>query len=185
MLVANDPALIARARHLSTQAREPVPHYEHTEVGYNYRMSNVLAGIGRGQLKVLDQRVQSRRAVFATYRQLLSDRPEVEWMPEAPYGRSNRWLTACTLGGGLRPLDMIRALADERIETRRVWKPMHLQPLFAGRDFYPHAPGQDVAADLFHRGICLPSGSNMEAGQVERVASALRRVVEAQLNPVA
>ena len=185
MLVSDDAKLIARARHLATQAREAAPYYEHTEVGYNYRMSNVLAGIGRGQLKVLDERVQSRREVFATYRQLLADLPAIEWMPEAPYGRSTRWLTACTLGGGLAPADMILALAAEKIEARRVWKPMHLQPLFAGSDFFAHAAGQDVAGDLFHRGICLPSGSNMEAGQVERVASAIRRVVEAQLNPVA
>jgi dTDP-4-amino-4,6-dideoxygalactose transaminase len=184
MLVADDVKLIARARHLATQAREAAPYYEHTEVGYNYRMSNVLAGIGRGQLKVLDQRVQSRREVFDTYSQLLADLPQIEWMPEAPYGRSTRWLTACTLGGGLHPEDMIRALADEKIEARRVWKPMHLQPLFAGRDFFMHTPEKDVAADLFHRGICLPSGSNMIDNQVERVVYAIRHAVKRQLTVV-
>ncbi len=175
MLVADDPQLIARARHLSTQAREPAPYYEHTEVGYNYRMSNVLAGIGRGQLKVLQQRIVARRDVFARYAESLSDTPEIEWMPEADYGQSTRWLTACTLGGALDPSALIATLAKERIEARRVWKPMHLQPLFAGRDFFPHRPGLDVAADLFRRGVCLPSGSNMNDGQVERIADVIRR----------
>ena len=181
MLVSDNETLIRRARHLSTQAREPAPHYEHTEVGYNYRMSNVLAGIGRGQMKVLDQRVQARRYVFEVYRQLLAAVPEIEWMPEAPYGTSTRWLTACTLGGSIDPLTLIGALAAEKIEARRVWKPMHLQPLFAGREYFTHTPGLDVSADLFHRGVCLPSGSNMEPGQVERVAAAIRRAITAQI----
>jgi dTDP-4-amino-4,6-dideoxygalactose transaminase len=181
MLVSDDHELIARARYLSTQAREPAPHYEHTEVGYNYRMSNVLAGIGRGQMKVLDQRVQARRQVFEVYRQLLAAVPEIEWMPEATYGTSTRWLTACTLGGGIDPLTLIGALATEKIEARRVWKPMHLQPLFSGYEYFSHAPGLDVSADLFHRGVCLPSGSNMESEQVERVAAAIRRAVAAQI----
>lgn len=180
MLVSDDGDLIARARYLSTQAREPVSHYEHTEIGYNYRMSNVLAGIGRGQLKVLDQRVQARREVFDFYRQKLADVPEIEWMPEAPYGTSTRWLTACTLGGGFEPLALITALAAEKIEARRVWKPMHLQPLFAGCDYFPHEPGLDVSADLFDRGVCLPSGSNMEVAQVERVATSIQHVLAMQ-----
>lgn len=174
MLVADDAQLIARARHLSTQAREAAPYYEHTEVGYNYRMSNVLAGIGRGQMKVLDQRVQARRQVFDAYSAQLADMPEIEWMPEASFGRSTRWLSACTLGGGLDPAELINALAAEKIEARRVWKPMHLQPLFAGRDFFTHAPGIDVAGDLFARGVCLPSGSNMTDSQVERICAAVR-----------
>jgi dTDP-4-amino-4,6-dideoxygalactose transaminase len=180
MLVSDDEGLIARARYLSTQAREPAPHYEHTEVGYNYRMSNVLAGIGRGQMKVLDQRVQARRQVFEVYRQQLASVPEVEWMPEAPYGISTRWLTVCTLAPSIDPLVLIRDLATEKIEARRVWKPMHLQPLFGRCDYFMHAPGLDISADLFRRGVCLPSGSNMEPAQVERVAAALRRAVAAQ-----
>lgn len=174
MLVSDDARLIARARHLSTQSREAAAHYEHTEVGYNYRMSNVLAGIGRGQLQVLNDRVLSRRHVFATYQRLLADVPEIEWMPEASFGMANRWLTACTLSGPLRPADLIRALAKEKIEARPVWKPMHLQPLFAGRTFIPHRPGVDVAADLFQRGVCIPSGSNMTEEQVARIASVIR-----------
>lgn len=174
MLVSNDADLIARARHLSTQSREAALHYEHTEIGYNYRMSNVLAGIGRGQLQVLKDRVLSRRQVFATYQRLLADVPEIEWMPEAGFGMANRWLTACTLSRSLRPADLIKALAKEKIEARPVWKPMHLQPLFAGRTFVPHQADMDVAADLFHRGICLPSGSNMTEAQVARIAEVIR-----------
>ena len=175
MLVSDDFRLIARARHLSTQSREAAAHYEHTEVGYNYRMSNVLAGIGRGQLQVLNDRVLSRRHVFATYQRLLADVLEIEWMPEADFGKANRWLTACTLSGPLRPADLIRALAKEKIEARPVWKPMHLQPLFAGRTFIPHLPGVDVAADLFQRGVCLPSGSNMTEEQVAKIANVIRK----------
>ena len=174
MLVSDDAAMIARARHLSTQSREAAAHYEHTEIGYNYRMSNVLAGIGRGQLQVLNQRVTSRRHVFATYERLLTDVPEIEWMPEASYGMANRWLTACTLSGPRRPADLIKALAKEKIEARPVWKPMHIQPLFAGRAFFPHGPGLDVAADLFHRGVCIPSGSNMTEEQVGRISDVIR-----------
>jgi dTDP-4-amino-4,6-dideoxygalactose transaminase len=177
MLVSNDEQLIARARHLSTQAREPAAHYEHTEIGYNYRMSNVLAGIGRGQMKVLDQRVHARRQVFDAYREQLADLPEIEWMPEAPYGSSTRWLTACALDGGLDPMALIAALGADKIEARRVWKPMHLQPLYKDCAYYTHTPDVDVSADLFDRGVCLPSGSNMTAAQIERVAEVIRRAV--------
>ncbi len=181
MLVSDDKALIARARYLSTQARENAPYYEHTEVGYNYRMSNVLAGIGRGQLKVLDERVTARRQVFETYERLLKGVTAIEWMPEAPYGRSTRWLSACALRENHHPEDLIRALAAEKIEARRVWKPMHLQPLFAGCDFFPHAPSHDIAANLFERGVCLPSGSNMAEAQVERIADVIRRSLRSRL----
>jgi dTDP-4-amino-4,6-dideoxygalactose transaminase len=184
MLVSNDPSLIARARHLSTQAREPAPYYEHVEVGYNYRMSNVLAGIGLGQLKVLDERVRARREVFEIYRRCLADVPEVEWMPEPTHGRGTRWLTACVLGGAIAPGDLIEDLAAERIEARRVWKPMHLQPLFAASEYFPHAPGQDVSADLFERGVCLPSGSNMTVSQVERIAQVIRASIQRRTHAV-
>lgn len=171
MLVSHDTALIERARYLSTQARQPAPHYEHTEVGYNYRMSNILAGIGRGQLQVLGERIASRRRIFDLYRDLLRDVPEVEWMPEAPYGRSNRWLTCATLRS-IDRAELIARLAADRIEARPVWKPMHRQPLFVNADYYRH--DHDVAGDLFDRGICLPSGSNMTDDQVERVTLAIR-----------
>lgn len=177
MLISDDSELISRARHLSTQAREAAPYYQHTEVGYNYRMSNILAGIGRGQLRVLDERVASRRAVYASYLEGLAGIDRLEWMPEASFGQSTHWLTACTLVGGADPAGLIAKLAAERIEARRVWKPMHLQPLFAGAAYYRHGEDQDVAADLFERGVCLPSGSNLSKADLDRIVNALRRAI--------
>lgn len=180
MLVAEDADLVARARKLSTQAREPAPHYEHVEVGFNYRMSNVLAGIGRGQLRVLAQRVERRRHVFETYRQALADLPEVQWMPEPQGMRSTRWLTCMLLPGhdaAQRRNHVMASLERHSIEARPVWKPMHLQPLFRGAEYFPHAEGEDVSARLFEAGICLPSGSNMADDQLARVIDHLRRAL--------
>ncbi len=180
MLVSEDAGLMAHARKLATQAREPAPHYEHVEIGFNYRMSNVLAGIGRGQLKVLAQRVEQRRRVFEIYREALADRPEVQWMPEPAGYRSTRWLTCFTLGGADGPVRrdrLLRALERHAIEARPVWKPMHLQPLFSGAPYFPHAAGDDVSARLFERGICLPSGSNLTDAEIERVIGHLRRLL--------
>jgi dTDP-4-amino-4,6-dideoxygalactose transaminase len=177
MLISDDGDLAQHARKLSTQAREPALHYEHVEVGYNYRMSNVLAGIGRGQLKKLDERVAARRAVFDRYAAALADVDAIEWMPEPEYSMSNRWLTACTLREGLSPAALIGELARRDIEARPVWKPMHRQPLFAGADYFSHGDNHDCAGDLFDRGLCLPSGSNMTEAQIDRVAEALRAAV--------
>lgn len=180
MLVSDDPALMVRARKLSTQAREPAPHYEHVEIGFNYRMSNVLAGIGRGQLKVLAQRVEQRRRVFDIYRQALADLPELQWMPEPEGYHSTRWLTCFTLAGTDGPARrdrLLRALERHAIEARPVWKPMHLQPLFEGAPYFAHAPGDDVAARLFERGVCLPSGSNLTDAEIARVIDHLRRLL--------
>lgn len=180
MLVAHDRAAMDRARKLATQAREPAPHYEHVEVGFNYRMSNVLAGIGRGQLKVLDDRVARRRQVFDTYRRALADLPQVEWMPEPEGYRSTRWLSCFCLPGADASAQRDRALkAMERhsIEARPVWKPMHLQPLFRDAPYFPHTSAQDVSARLFHGGICMPSGSNLSDDQIERVIGQLRRAL--------
>lgn len=177
MLVSDDKALIARARYLSTQAREPAPYYEHSEVGFNYRMSNVLAGIGRGQLKLLDQRVAARRAIFQRYAEALEDVPELDWMPESNKGLSTHWLSACTVRGARSVSEIIERLAAERIEARHVWKPMQLQPLFSTARFYPHRDGEDVSADLFARGLCLPSGSNLSTAQQDRIIDVLRRAL--------
>lgn len=180
MLVSDDAALMARARKLATQAREPAPHYEHVETGFNYRMSNVLAGIGRGQLKVLAQRVAQRRRVFEMYREALADRPEVQWMPEPAGYHSTRWLTCFTLEGPEGPARrdrLLRALERHAIEARPVWKPMHLQPLFADAPYFAHAQGDDVSARLFERGICLPSGSNLSDAEIDRVITQLRRLL--------
>ena len=180
MLVAEDADLVARARKLSTQAREPAPHYEHVEVGFNYRMSNVLAGIGRGQLKVLPQRVQRRREVFEGYRQALADREDIEWMPEPAGCMSTRWLSCLVLRGPdaqSRRDAVLRRLERHAIEARPVWKPMQQQPLFAGAPYFPHAEGTDVSAGLFEAGLCLPSGSNLSAAQHERVIEHLRHAL--------
>ncbi len=173
MLVSPDADVAARARQLATQARDPVPHYQHSEVGYNYRMSNVLAGMGRGQLQVLEERVAARRRNFAFYAEGLSDLPGVEFMPEAAWGRHTRWLTCITIDPGRfgTNRDAVRlALERENIESRPVWKPMHLQPVFAG---YPSVRG-GVAEELFERGLCLPSGSNLKDEERERVIAVIR-----------
>ncbi|TFZ04185.1 CBS domain-containing protein [Ramlibacter humi] len=182
MLLSNDAALVARARKLSTQAREPAPHYEHREVGFNYRMSNVLAGIGRGQLKVLPDRVQRRREIFEAYRDALADLPDIGWMPEPQGSHSTRWLTCLVLRGeaaARRRDEVLRRLERHAIEARPVWKPMQLQPLYADAPFFPHAQGHDVSAALFDAGLCLPSGSNMTPAQLERVIVHLREALRA------
>lgn len=178
MLVSNDSELIKRARFLSTQARDPASYYQHSQVGFNYRMSNVLAGIGRGQLKVLEQRVSSRREIFDRYVTGLVDLP-IKWMPEAPFGRSTRWLSVGLidpLASGLDAAKLIERLAAERIEARRVWKPLHQQPLFGGCAYHPHTDQESVSDDLFTRGVCLPSGSNLTPEQQDRIIRAIRSV---------
>jgi dTDP-4-amino-4,6-dideoxygalactose transaminase len=180
MLVADDADLVARARKLSMQARDPAPHYQHSEIGFNYRMSNVLAGIGRGQLRVLDQRVAQRRRVFERYRQALMDLPDIQWMPEPDGFQSTRWLTCLTLSGPAarqRCEAVIQHLERHSIEARPVWKPMHLQPLFAGAAYFSHAPDEDVSSGLFHNGLCLPSGSNTSEAQQDCVIMNLRRAL--------
>ena len=180
MLVADDAELIARARKLSTQAREPAPHYEHTEMGFNYRMSNVLAGIGRGQLRVLEQRVAQRRRVFERYAHAFADMPKMHWMPEPEGYHSTRWLTCFTLSGpdaNTKCHEVMKALERHLIEARPVWKPMHLQPLFQGAPYFSHEQESDVSAHLFQTGICLPSGSNLTEEQQDRVIDNLRHVL--------
>jgi dTDP-4-amino-4,6-dideoxygalactose transaminase len=174
MLVAHEKGLADRARFLATQARDPAPHYEHSSIGYNYRLSNVLAAIGRGQLKTLAQRVTTRRGIFDRYLEGLQDLPGVEFMPEAPYGRSNRWLTSLTIDPGLFGADRetVRlALEAENIESRPVWKPMHMQPVFAGARML----GGAVSERLFRDGLCLPSGSSLSPDDQDRVISIVRQ----------
>ena len=173
MLVSDDADLIAHARKLATQARDPAPHYQHSEIGYNYRLSNVLAGIGRAQLQALDDRVRRKREIFAIYQQLLGALPGIDFMPEAPWGRHNRWLTTITIDPdrfGANREDIRLALEAENIESRPLWKPMHLQPVFAGCE----AIGGHVAETLFDEGLCLPSGTAMTAADLQRVAFAIQ-----------
>jgi pyridoxal phosphate-dependent aminotransferase EpsN len=176
MLVSDDEALVAHARRLATQARDPAPHYEHSEIGYNYRMSNVLAAIGRGQLHLLEAHVAARRRNFELYRESLGALPGLELMPEAPWGRHTRWLTCITIApaaSGTDREELRLALEAENIEARPVWKPMHLQPLFAECEHL----GGGVAADLFERGLCLPSGSNLTDAERERVVGVVRETI--------
>ena len=178
MLVSEDGELIRQARFLATQARDPAPHYQHSIIGYNYRLSNVLAAIGRGQLRVLAERVEARRRNFDFYRSRLGDLPGLAFTPEAPYGRCTRWLTCITiepeLFGATRD-DVRLALETEDIEARPLWKPLHLQPVFSGC----RVRGGAVAERLFDLGLCLPSGSNLTEIDLERISSIVRGVARA------
>lgn len=172
MLLSRNRQWIERARHLATQAREPARHYEHTTVGYNYRLSNLLAAVGRAQLADLERRVAARRMINARYREALGDLPGWRFMPEASYGTCTFWLTCATVGSESARDLALDALGAENIEARPVWKPMHLQPVF--RDF-PFVGGA-VAERLFREGLCLPSGSSLRAEDQHRVIEILRNV---------
>lgn len=177
MLVSNDAAAIHKARFLATQARDPAPHYQHSKVGYNYRMSNVLAGIGRAQLEVLEDRVEARRSIFDRYQQELSSLPGIQFMPELNRTYSNRWLTAMTIDereAGISVSHLIEILAAENIEARPVWKPLHMQPLFKNIKHFSHHEIESVSERLFANGICLPSGSNMEELDQTRVINCIK-----------
>lgn len=180
MLVSNHVEALQKARFLATQARDPAPHYEHSEMGYNYRLSNVLAGIGRGQLEVLDDRVNRRREIFQTYEQELAGIPGVTLMPELENTISNRWLTALLINQeitGVSRDEILRALAEENIEARPVWKPLHLQPLFQENRYYTHMPFESVSEQLFVNGICLPSGTNMTEEEQIRVMNSIKNIL--------
>jgi len=181
MLVSDDASIVAKARFLATQARDPAPHYQHSQIGYNYRLSNVLAGIGRGQLQVLSDRVEARRHNFEFYQQELG-LPGIEFMPEADFGRATRWLSCLTIDPvafGANREQVRLALSSQQIETRPVWKPLHLQPIFAECEFI----GSNVAEKLFEHGLCLPSGSNLTIEDRHRVTGAITEYHQTQLNP--
>ncbi|MBU0729373.1 MAG: aminotransferase class I/II-fold pyridoxal phosphate-dependent enzyme [Proteobacteria bacterium] len=172
MLVSDDKALIDKARFWATQARDDAPHYEHSELGYNYRMSNVLAGIGRGQLRVLKDRVNRKREIFDYYSEGLANIPGITFMPEPVWGRSTRWLTCLTIDPELfgKDSEYIRlALENENIEARPVWKPMHMQPLFSDCEIV----GGEVSEELFRNGLCLPSGTAMTREDIDRIISVI------------
>lgn len=174
MLVSEKPEWVQKARFWSQQSRDPGLAYTHSEIGYNYRMSNVLAGIGRGQLKVLDVRVKQRRAIAFRYRDAFSDIPGIVLMPQAPYGLHTNWLSCFLISEtefGLSRDSLINLLREAEVESRPLWKPMHLQPLYAGCSTY----GGQVAEDLFTRGICLPSSSSLEWEQQLYIINVVRR----------
>lgn len=170
MLVSDDAQAIGKARFWATQARDQARHYEHSEIGYNYRMSNICAGIGRGQLRVLQERIEQKNAIDRFYKENLKDLEGVGFMPELEDCEQNRWLSVITLNGKVRPLDVILALEKENIESRPVWKPMHLQPVFAEYDYV----GDGMAQWLFENGICLPSDTKMTKEQLEKICSIIR-----------
>jgi dTDP-4-amino-4,6-dideoxygalactose transaminase len=174
MLVSEERDMVEKARFLATQARDPMPHYEHSTIGYNYRMSNILAAIGRGQLKVIDDRVAARRENFDYYLRALKDIPEISFMAEADYGRSNRWLTCILVDPtefGATREDIRLALEAENIESRPVWKPMHMQPVFRAC----RKRGGEVAEDIFTKGLCLPSGSDLSVEDLDRIVSIIKK----------
>lgn len=170
MLVSNNEERIQKARFWSTQARDQARHYQHSELGFNYRMSNVVAGIGRGQLKVLDQRVEKKRYIFDFYKRELGHLEGVEFMPINDWNKPNCWLSCMTLSGQVRPLDVMEALEKENIESRPVWKPMHLQPFFAEYDYI----GGDVSEKLFENGVCLPSDTKMTDDDLKRICEVVK-----------
>jgi pyridoxal phosphate-dependent aminotransferase EpsN len=179
MLISNDTDLIGEARFLATQARDHAPHYQHSKLGFNYRLSNILAGIGRGQLEVLKDRVEKRRNIFKQYYEELSHIPGIKFMPELEETCSNRWLTVLTIDpeeSRISVKELLEALAEENIEARPVWKPLHLQPLFEEIQYYPHDHKQSVADQLFATGLCLPSGSNMTCEDQMRVINCIKEM---------
>ncbi len=178
MLASHDSELIDHARKLSQQARDPAPWYQHTEIGFNYRMSNILAAIGRGQLEVLDERVARRREIFDGYRTRLGELPGISFMPEPDGCRGNRWLTVIRIDPTAFGADthaVREALETENIEARPVWKPMHLQPVFQGAKLWT-AANEAVSDRLFEQGLCLPSGTAMTDGDLDRVCGIIRRI---------
>jgi dTDP-4-amino-4,6-dideoxygalactose transaminase len=180
MLVSDDEDLIVQARFLATQARDPAPHYQHSQIGFNYRMSNILAGVGRGQLQVLGDRVEARRSVFEAYRDGLADVVGLEWMPEPDWSYSTRWLSTLTIDpvvAGVSVTQIIARLAEEMIEARPVWKPMHQQPVFAGCRHFTHG-NASVADHIFETGLCMPSGSNMSPAEIARIIGVMRGILK-------
>jgi len=180
MLVSDDREALKKARFLATQARDAAPHYQHSQIGFNYRLSNILAGIGRAQLEVLEDRIAARRAIFQRYYDELSNLPGFIFMPELIDTLSNRWLTALTINekvAGISVTELLYALSEENIEARPVWKPLHLQPIFKERRYYPHNEQESVSEELFNKGLCLPSGSNMTTTDIESVIHHIKQSV--------
>jgi len=173
-LISQDKSLIDKARFLATQARDDAPHYEHSEMGFNYRLSNILAGIGRGQLLVLEERIKRRREIFEFYRKSLEEIPNIQFLSEPEGSFSNRWLTTILIQSK-NPNEPDReqlrlALLERNIESRPLWKPMHLQPLFSNSRMFSNG----VSEEFFQKGLCLPSGSNLTEEDLSRVVDRVK-----------
>ncbi|MGN6296355.1 MAG: DegT/DnrJ/EryC1/StrS family aminotransferase [Ginsengibacter sp.] len=176
-LVSKNPEYIKQATFLATQARDPAPHYQHSQIGYNYRMSNICAAIGRGQMEVLPQRIEQRRKNFDFYKKAFKDFPGISFVNEPEGYFSNRWLTTVLVdskkNGGITREDIRLALLEDNIESRPLWKPMHLQPVFKDFPYY----GNGISEKLFENGLCLPSGSNLSDEDLTRVVERVRRLI--------
>lgn len=181
-LVSDDVEALEKARFWATQSRDPARHYQHSQIGYNYRLSNLLAGVGRAQLKVLEDRVIARRGIFERYYNALQDYEGITFMPEPSYSQATRWLTALTIDSGLYGItanDIIDALANNNIEARPVWKPLHLQPVFRNCKYYPYESSLSVSEYLFNTGLCLPSGSSLSEQEQVRIIELIQDILRA------
>lgn len=170
MLVSNNQERIEKVRFWSTQARDKARHYQHSELGFNYRMSNIVAGVGRGQLKVLDQRVAKKQYIYNYYKEHLGQLKDIELMPINNWNAPNCWLTSIILKGKIRPIDIIEVLEIENIESRPIWKPMHMQPFFSKYDYI----GSDIAEKIFKNGLCLPSDTKIRDDQLDMITQKIK-----------
>lgn len=181
MLIGKDTKALEKTKFWITQSREKERYYEHKELGFNYRMSNVVAGIGRGQLKVLNERIAKKKEIFETYKEVFKDIEEIEMAPVCDYGKPNYWLSVMTLKkeSKVKPLDIILALERENIEARHIWKPMHMQPFYKDYAFFSHNEDKNeisISEDIFNRGLCLPSDTKMTKEDIERVIYIIRKL---------
>jgi len=180
-LVSDDLEALQHAKKLATQGRDPAEYYQHSEMAYNYRLSNILAGVGRAQLAKLDDRVAARRRIFHRYREQLGGVDGVSWMPEPNWSQGNRWLSVCTFDPArtdVCPAEAILAFRAANIEVRHVWKPMHRQPLFADAPYFAYAEDRSVSDELFAKGLCLPSGSALTEAEQDRVINVLKQLLQ-------
>ncbi len=177
-MVSNNEEYPKKATFWATQSREVERHYEHKEIGYNYRMSNVVAGIGRGQLKVLNDRIAMKKEIYETYKEAFKNIEDIEMMNICDFGESNYWLSVMTLKetSKVKPLDIMLAIEKENIESRPVWKPMHMQPIFNQYTFFTANKEISVSEDYFNRGICLPSDTKMTKDQQLKVISIIKEL---------
>ena len=178
MLVSNNEERINKVKFWSTQSREPERHYEHKEIGYNYRMSNICAGIGRGQLKVLNDRIEKKTQIYEKYKEAFKDIPEIKMQPMLINSKPNHWLSAIQINENskIKPLDIILALENENIESRPIWKPMHMQPIFKDYDFISLQEDKPVSKIIFENGVCLPSDTKMTNEEQEKVINIIKNL---------
>lgn len=172
MLVSHNLEKMEKVKFWATQSKDKAKHYQHSELGFNYRMSNILAGIGRGQIKILDQRIQKKKYIFEFYRRELAEIDEIEFMPINNWNNPNYWLSCVTLNGKMKPSNIMDALEQENIESRHLWKPMHMQPYYVKYDYF----GTNVSQELFEKGVCLPSDTKMTDDDLERVVNTIKRI---------